>query len=84
MSEPSVREVVVSCLATACDAERAAIMPSTELRAIGLDSLSLVTVAALVEAAGGITLDEATAARLLEARTVADLVDVFEDAVRRG
>lgn len=77
MGTPTLEALVEASVAIVCGTDPAAIGPDTDLDELGLDSLSLVSAASLIEAARGIELDADATARLLEARSVADLVTVF-------
>lgn len=77
MGTPTLEALVEASVAAVCGTDPAAIGPDTDLDELGLDSLSLVSAASLIEAARGIELDADATARLLEARSVADLVALF-------
>lgn len=76
MSTP-LEAVVAEAVAIASGADAAALHPHAKLHEIGIDSLSLVTVAALVEAESGIALDDDAAARLFDVRSLAELTALF-------
>lgn len=83
MTAPDLERLVISTVAAACRADRAALTPATELREIGLDSLSLMSVAVSLEAACGIELGDETAAELLGAQRLGDLIELLHAASAR-
>lgn len=69
--------LVRAIVAETARADPATLGPATRLNEIGVDSLSLVSIAALVEASAQIELGDEAAERLFAARTLAELVELF-------
>lgn len=84
MAEGDLDRLVMTSIADACRADPAAIDASTELREIGLDSLGLVSVAALIESVCGLGLDDDAAGELLACQTVGDLAALFRAHAARA
>jgi len=79
-----IEEFVCSTLALACNQDRATIHPQTSLFELNLDSLSLVSVLAQVEAVFTVQLTPDEMLRLIGASRIADLVNDLERIVARG
>lgn len=74
MHDAAFKQRVIATIAEACRVDPTTFGPCTPLRELGLDSLSLVSVVALLESACAVELDQRTATRVFEAERVADLI----------
>lgn len=77
MDRAAFEQLVVATIAEACGVDAAVLGPRTVLRDIGLDSLSLVSVIALLESACAVEIGQRAATRALEAEEVADLIAIL-------
>jgi acyl carrier protein len=82
VSDPHLQEVVMSALAAICRIDLARLGPDSTMEEIGFDSLGTVALIATLEATYDINLSPVAAERLLEARTLADLLDVTSALVQ--
>jgi acyl carrier protein len=73
-----LRDFVVEMIASACNADPAAIDMQAPLLDLGLDSLSLLAVVSQVEASYGVELLAEDTAGVLGAACVADLIKAME------
>jgi acyl carrier protein len=79
----SLDELVSDAIAASCNCERAQITPDTDTYSLGLDSLALTSVAAVVSAAFDQDASEEQLIRLYEAQRVADIV-AFAQELRQS
>lgn len=75
---PELAEFICATIAQACNAKPATITPATNVLDAGMDSLTLVSVFAQVETVYGIELSTDDTLGLLEAVTIADLIERLE------
>jgi acyl carrier protein len=77
----SIDDFVFGTIAGACNCDRNDITLDTDVADLGMDSLSLTTVAAHVEASYGCQFTDDQAQALLQRTRVRDIVEIVREAV---
>ena len=81
--QPDVASFVCSTVALACNRDPASVALDTNLLELNMDSLTLVSILAQVEAVYEVSIDTSEVFALIEAARVADLVNRLEGIIGR-
>jgi acyl carrier protein len=80
-SEGDIEEFVISAIASACNCSRSAVTPEADVADLGLDSMSLTTLGAHIEAIYQCDLSEDLVQRLIDSSRVRDIVAIARQAL---